>query len=151
MYLLDTNIFAFSVADLYGVNDTIRRTSNTHLYISTIVVIETLYDGRLKALTHLETNHPKSNRSIGSLMQLLKDTVEDLSEFNILQYPDEAETVFNSIFTKRVNGPDRNDWRMAAHAIHSNMTVVTDNTSDFERIREVDSRLRFVNWADRSI
>ena len=152
MYLIDTNTYAFILRDEHGVGDVVRK-KDPYLdvsYISTIVVAEVLFDGRLKYLEQLTTGKARHGGTIGLISEGIKKDIEGLNEFNICAYTDDAEKIFNSIYNKKENGPSKEDWRLAAHAITLDMVLVTDNISDFERIKQYAPKLKYENWANRS-
>ena len=63
----------------------------------------------------------------------LISTLEAMKHFSILTYSKETEVVFQS-FAKSVTRIGTQDCRIAAQAIAHQLTVVTRNLQDFQRI-----------------
>lgn len=67
----------------------------------------------------------------------------------VLPFDQAALTVFQSLWLHRIRVSTM-DLKIAAIAIAHDAILLTRNTSDFARIAEQDSRLRFADWTMRS-
>ena len=122
MYLLDTNICIFAInrrkADLL---ETIRERSKEGLYVSSLTVAE------------LEYGVENSMHKEGNRIALLKF----LSIFGILGFDHSDAIPYGRLKARlrkegRLIGPI--DMLLAAQALSGNLTLVTNNVSEFSRI-----------------
>lgn len=129
VYLLDTNIVELIFRGNPLVIARIRRTPVDQLWVSSLSVQEML--GGTIAEINAEMSKRRQGVSIPSAY--LGKLVHNLHQFNILPYSDEAEQHYQGFgaATKRVG---KMDCRIAAHAIIAQLTVITQNVGDFERI-----------------
>ena len=129
MFVLDSNILRLYLrhADREQVLfRRIQQESAENLWISVITVEESI-EGALKF---------KGRRPL-VYYEILAEIIPDLARFRILPYTPAADALFRSwpASLKREAGP--NDCRIAASAIVSGFTVVTQNLRDFARIPDV--------------
>ncbi len=130
-YMLDTNIIAYINSDRYGVNKAFERHRNDKLCLSAI------------ALAELEYGVFKSKR-----VQHNQDMITlILSNMTVLPFDGRAAVEYGILRADleqkgMVIGP--NDMLIAAHARSLDMTLVTNNTREFERIEG----LKVENWVE---
>lgn len=128
-FLLDTNIFR----ELVGGNRVALDfwvATTLPIYLSSVAVEEML-GGYMANLNRARSG--KFPISVPQAHDDLISTIEVLKRFSILTYSNDAETVFRGLgaTAKRVG---TQDCRIAAQALAHNLTVVTRNLQDFERI-----------------
>lgn len=130
MYLLDTNICIYIIKKKpVKVLETLKSRFNEGIYISAITVAELEY-GISKSI------YPEKNRIA---------LIEFLSIFNIVPYDDIDAVAFGNIksyLEKKGNSIGPMDLLLASQAISKNLTFVTNNEKEFNRV----SGLRIENW-----
>jgi len=128
-YLLDTNIISALVRDPRGtVADRIRAVGEANVCTSVIVAAELRYGAAKKASARLSTQLERI-----------------LAAFDVLPFEAPADAAYGDIRahlerTGSVIGG--NDLLIAAQAVASRHTVVTDNVREFERV----TGLAVTNW-----
>lgn len=129
-YLLDTNVCVDYLTGRYlSVVSHIQESSPDQLCVSSVVVAELRYGADHS--TRRRTNHVRIDVLIGEIEPLDFD-LQAAAAYGRLRAALEA--------TGRPIGP--NDMLIAAHALSRGFTVVTDNVSEFGRVKG----LRVVNW-----
>lgn len=130
-YLLDTNVLSALIRQPQGpVAATLARRGFGTVCTSIVVAAELRFGARKlgsKALTG------KIDDLLASLPVLSLDTGADHAYAQIRLQLEQAGTPI---------GP--NDLLIAAHALHSGLTLVTDNTDEFGRV----AGLQLENWLD---
>ena len=130
MYLLDTNICIYIIkAKPIGVLNQLRKKHKKGLAISTITLAE---------LEHGVCNSSRPEQNAIALSGFL-------SIIEVLPFDTKAAQVYGKIRTDlqkagRIIGPL--DMLIAAHAISDNLTLVTNNTKEFIRIKDI----KVENW-----
>ena len=129
-YLLDTNICIFLIRKKSArVLRELRRHDPSELCISTVTVAE------------LEYGCDRSADPVGNRLAL----TEFLSPFTILPFDEAAARTYGKVRT----GPEKKgapigamDLMISAHALSKQLTVVTNNTREFNRV----SGLSVTDW-----
>jgi tRNA(fMet)-specific endonuclease VapC len=122
MYLLDTNICIFAIKKKpENVLKVIREKAKQGIYISSLTIAELEYG--VENSTQIENNR----------IALLKF----ISIFNILDFDDSDAIHYGKLKSKlkkagRIIGPM--DMLLAAQALSKEMTFVTNNVSEFNRV-----------------
>lgn len=128
--MLDTNICIYIINQKpQTVLEKLKKHSAGDLYLSSIVVSE-LYFGVY--------NSQRVGQNLSALAEFLKP-------FSILEYGENEAKQYGKIradLQKRGESIGSLDMLIAAHALAADMTLITNNTKEFERIRE----LRCENW-----
>lgn len=129
LYLLDTNIISDLVRNPQGrVHDQIRQEGESTVCTSIIVAAELRFGAEKKGST------------------ALTERIENLLARIMVQAFDEPADQHYGVVRQQLQqagqliGP--NDLLIAAHALSLNLTVVTDNVGEFERV----AGLRVENW-----
>lgn len=143
MYILDSD--GFSHISRYGQQKPLGRRiatlqSSEQPFLSIITVEEAL-EGRLKQIRN-SNNFTELARYYGYLQQ----TFDELKKYEILPFSDEAQRIYDAI-PRSVKKDRAHDCRIAAIAVSVDMTVLTMNTEDFSRIKEVLPNLLFEDWS----
>lgn len=107
-----------------------------------VIVAEEQLKGRLKVIAGLNAATPRDGPRFIAAYRFLIKTIEDLAEFRILPYTQEAEDLFRSWLPAQKK-PGTRDCRIAAIAITSGFTLVTCNTRHFEAI----PNLKIEDWS----
>ncbi len=132
-YLIDTNICIYIMNNHPPeVFDKIKHIGVGEVGISSISVSE-LHYGAFKSR---------------KIKQNIKRLEEFLYPFEILSYDENASKEYGKVRAHlekkgRIIGPL--DMLIAAHAISKKLTIITNNTKEFKRIRS----LKVENWADK--
>lgn len=128
--MLDTNICIYIIKNKpQSVREKLKEFDIGDVVLSSITVSE-LYYGVYKS-EHMEKN-------LLALEHFLKP-------FDILEYDIKASVAYGKIradLEKRGQIIGGLDMMIAAHALFHNMTLVTNNTKEFQRVKE----LRLDNW-----
>jgi tRNA(fMet)-specific endonuclease VapC len=131
-YLLDTNICIYiikhSPSEVY---DCFRKLHVGDVGVSAITYCE------------LQFGVARSSRPEENQLAL----VEFLGPLEVLDFPSEAAIVFGDIRARlqRAGTPIGNyDLLIAAHALHQGLTLVTNNTKEFDRV----PGLKVENWIE---
>lgn len=128
--MLDTNICIYIIKNKpQNVREKLKEFDIGDLVLSSITVSE-LYYGVYKS-EHMEKN-------LLALEHFLKP-------FDILEYDIKASVAYGKIradLEKKGQIIGGLDMMIAAHALSCNMTLVTNNTKEFQRVKE----LRLDNW-----
>jgi tRNA(fMet)-specific endonuclease VapC len=129
-YMLDTNTVVFAVKNNTNVISAIKSHRNQGLFISAITLSE---------LEHgvCNSSHQEKNRTA---------LINFLSILSVPPYDDKAAQEYGKIRTylqKSGNLIGNMDMLIAAHAKSLNMTLVTNNTREFERIKD----LSIIDWS----
>ena len=129
-YLLDTNICIYFLKGQFNLNKKIEKAGLSNCYVSEITIAE------LKFGAENSENQEKNRKTVDQFV----------SKFTIIP-------IFNSlgIYAKektrlRKKGLPLDDFDLliGATAISNNLTLVTRNVSDFERLKGIDIE----NWVD---
>lgn len=109
-----------------------------------IVCMEEEFRGWMAYLASLRSveAHP---RAYDRLNQLLSN----FSRLSVLPFDDAALSIFQSLWLHRIRVSTM-DLKIASIAIAHDAILLTQNTADFARIAERDSRLRFEDWSGSS-
>ncbi|MGZ8919337.1 MAG: type II toxin-antitoxin system tRNA(fMet)-specific endonuclease VapC [Methylobacter sp.] len=129
MYLLDTNILIYFFKNQGNVSQHFAGVSPQNIYVSTITLFE-LYTGIAKSAM------PEKRT-----LQLQKL----LSDINILSFDEKAAVIsagIRSTLEKQGTPIGVLDVLIASVALANQLTVVTHNTKEFSRIRE----LQVIDW-----
>lgn len=123
-YLLDTNICVYFLKGLYNLDKKIEKAETENCFVSEITIAE------LKFGAENSENQEKNRKTVD----------EFVSKFTIIP-------IFNSldIYAKekarlRKKGLPLDDFDLliGSTAISNNLTLVTRNVSDFERLKEIE-------------
>lgn len=131
-YLLDTNICVFFLRGKLDLDKIIKEKGRGNCYISEITVVELRYGAE-------NSDDPvKSHKSVDRFLNGL--TIIPIFGC-IKRYAKEK------VRLKNIGKPlhDEFDLLIAVTAVENNLTLVTDNVSDFERINEI----QIENWFQR--
>jgi len=130
MYMLDTNICIYIIKRKHQkILDQLKKNKEKGLYISTITLAELEFGNE---------NSLYKERNKIALMEFL-------TIINIVNFDEKSAKEFGVI---KKHLKDRNkiigpyDMLIGAHAKSLNMTLVTNNTKEFERIKD----LKIENW-----
>ena len=132
MYMLDTNICIYIIKQKpKSVIDKLKKMKNANICISSITYSELLYGAE------------KSSNIAKNLLALTLF----LSNIEILSYDESASIDYGIIRSKlekqgKIIGPL--DMLIAAHAKSLNITLVSNNLKEFERV----DGLRLENWVE---
>ncbi len=132
MYMLDTNICIYIIKQKpKSVIDKFKKMKNANICISSITYSELLYGVE------------KSSNIAKNLLALTMF----LSNIEILSYDESASIDYGTIRAKlekqgKIIGPL--DMLIAAHAKSLNITLVSNNSKEFERVEG----LRLENWVE---
>ena len=131
-YALDTNIVTYMIKGDVKVNDTLRQENDKgHIFIIPAAVYYEIRRGLLAV-------------NATAQMQAFKKLCDsfDVEEMNIDTWEEAAKIWATLRKSGTTLGKDDGDIFIAAHCILHDYTLVTDNTSDFTRIKG----LKFTNW-----
>lgn len=129
-YLLDTNICIYII-----------NRSPSHVFEKFKDL--SIGDIGISAITYCELQFDVTNSSKPDQNQ--RALTEFLAPLDVLDFPSGAAIIFGSIRTalNHTGTPIGNyDLLIAAHAIHEKLTLVTNNTKEFNRI----PKLKLENW-----
>lgn len=129
--MLDTNIIAYINNDRFGVNRAFETHKSDELYISAV------------ALAELEYGVYKSSRPMHNqdMITLILNNVE------VLPFDEDAAMEYGIIragLEKLGKVIGANDMLIAAHARSRGLTLVTNNTREFERVEGLATE----NWVE---
>jgi tRNA(fMet)-specific endonuclease VapC len=131
-FLLDTNACVdYLTARYRNVVERIQRSSPEDLFLSVVVVAELRYGADHSA--RRRTNHAR----IDALIE----------EIEPLDFDLRAAAIYGRVRAQLEAGGTPigpNDMLIAAHALSRGLTVITDNTAEFGRVRG----LKVVNWRE---
>ena len=108
------------------------------------VTAEEVIDGRRKII-RLQYDPKTKTIGLGQACENLARSLKQLATFNIQAESDESFDLYRSSLKKARVDPE--DCRIASIAILHNLTVVTCNVRDFERVAAIDRRLRIEDWS----
>jgi tRNA(fMet)-specific endonuclease VapC len=126
IYILDTDH-----SSLYGRNHPILilKLLVTEIQLTTTVInIEEQLRGRLAQVAEAKDGFVQSNA-----YQRLVETVMLLSEFNILQYDEKSQEIYQDFRNQRVRIGTQ-DLRIASIVIANEGIILTRNIRDFEKV-----------------
>jgi tRNA(fMet)-specific endonuclease VapC len=129
-YFLDTNICVYFLKGLYpSVLENIQNTNPNNIKIPSIVKAELLYGAE-------KSQHKAKN---------LTNINRFLEPFEIISFDDDCSIIYSKIratleLKGTVIGP--NDYIIAATTLAKNGILVTNNTKEFDRIKN----LKLENW-----
>lgn len=128
-YMLDTNVISDIIRDPQGsVTEHVSRVGQSSLCISAIVVSELRFG--------------VAKRGSDRLAELVEAIV---SRVPVLPYDEGAAASYAAIrwdLERRGRPIGANDMLIAAHALAQGLTLVTSNTEEFSRVRD----LKIENW-----
>lgn len=128
-YMLDTNICIYAQKQVQNVLDNIKRNWQDGIAISSITLAELQYG--------VEASNNREKNAV-SLMKFL-------SIVNVLPFDDYAAVEYGKIraYLRHKGTPiGAMDMLIAAHAKAEGLTVVTNNTREFERVEGI----KLENW-----
>ena len=131
-YLLDTNICIFFFRDKFNISDMLKTKGIKNCYVSEITMAELRY-GAENSL-----NPSKHHEILDNFLK--KITLIPITN-SLLIFAKEK------VRLRKVGTPVHDDFDLliGATAIQHNLTLVTDNVKDFERLRGI----RIENWVER--
>ncbi len=131
-YLLDTNICIYAMKHHPGVLRRMQQAKSDGLCVSAIVAAELAFGVARSAPEHREKNQVALKRFLAAI------PVQPWSAEAIWIYGEHRQAL------KQVGTPiGEMDLLIAAHALALGLTLVTNNTREFERIES----LQLENWA----
>ena len=138
VYLLDSDTLNLAFRGQAQVSDRISHTPYQRLYLSSISAEEMLQG----ALGEINNGRTLPRVGITRPSEGLVRLIENLAKFAILPYTDEAEQYYRSLYAavKRIG---KRDARIAAHALTTDLIVVTCNTAHFQAV----PGLRLEDWS----
>lgn len=127
-YLLDTNICIYFLKGLYDLGQRIENVKNENCYVSEITIAELKFGAE-------NSQHKEKNR---------KTVADFVSLFTIIPIFSSLDVYAKEKARLRKKGIPLDDFDLliGATAIANNLTLVTRNVSDFERLE----RIQVENW-----
>ena len=131
-YLLDTNICIYFLKGLFNLDKEIEKAGLSNCYVSEITIAELKFGAE-------NSEHQEKNRKTVDLF---------LSKFTIIPIFNSLDVYAKEKTRLRKKGLPLDDFDLliGATAISNNLTLVTRNLSDFERLKGIDLE----NWVDQS-
>ena len=131
-YLLDTNICIYFLKGLFNLDKEIEKAGLSNCYVSEITIAELKFGAE-------NSEHQEKNRKTVDLF---------LSKFTIIPIFNSLDVYAKEKTRLRKKGLPLDDFDLliGATAISNNLTLVTRNFSDFERLKGIDLE----NWVDQS-
>ena len=131
-YLLDTNICIYFLKGLFNLDKEIEKAGLSNCYVSEITIAELKFGAE-------NSEHQEKNRKTVDLF---------LSKFSIIPIFNSLDVYAKEKTRLRKKGLPLDDFDLliGATAISNNLTLVTRNFSDFERLKGIDLE----NWVDQS-
>ena len=126
VYILDTDHLS-----LYGRNHLAlieRLQANTVNLTTTAINVEEQLRGRLA-----QVSDAKVSVSLANAYRWLSETVKLLSDFEVLQFTEQAQLIYQEFKTQRIRVGTQ-DLRIAAIALAHNGVLLSRNLRDFEKI-----------------
>ena len=129
-YLLDTNICVYFLKGLYNLDKQIEKVETENCFVSEITVAELKFGVE-------NSDHQEKNR---------KTIDEFVNKFTIIPIFSSLDIYAKEKARLRRKGKPLDDFDLliGATAISNNLTLVTKNISDFERIEGIEIE----NWAE---
>lgn len=141
MYLIDTDIVRYSLyhpENFPYLIHNIRTTKQRDQYIS-IVTAQELLAWRLSEVTDgRRQGHPAILHAYRNLFEI----IADIKRLQIVPFDERAY----QFFLRMPRGVRVSDRRIAATALANNFRMVTNNHTDFMRIKESCPELEIVDW-----
>lgn len=139
MYILDTDVITNVIRHRQETNLSLRLSlvPSSNLFIS-IVTAQELLGGRISSI-----NSEKNPDRLLLLYSLFSQTLQGLSDYQILPFDEEALAAYQLIPNKIRQRAGTMDCRIAATAIVHDCVVITCNTGDFHLI----PNLKFEDWS----
>lgn len=131
MYLLDTNIISYWMRGDRGVIDSIKKHSPAELSFSTITLAEIMYGIEKSPVKKRERR--RKIKQILSLLELYSFDEAAASKYAIIRAQLERDGM---VISER-------DTQIASIAVANNLTVVTHNVKEFNRV----VKLKVEDWA----
>lgn len=127
-YLLDTNICIYFLKGLYDLGQRIENVKIENCYVSEITIAELKFGAE-------NSQHKEKNR---------KTVADFVSLFTIIPIFSSLDVYAKEKARLRKKGMPLDDFDLliGATAISNNLTLVTRNVSDFERLEEIEIE----NW-----
>jgi tRNA(fMet)-specific endonuclease VapC len=131
-YLLDTNICIYFLKGLFNLDKEIEKAGLSNCYVSEITIAELKFGAE-------NSEHQEKNRKTVDLF---------LSKFSIIPIFNSLDVYAKEKTRLRKKGLPLDDFDLliGATAISNNLTLVTRNLTDFERLKGIDLE----NWVDQS-
>lgn len=131
-YLLDTNICIYFLKGLFNLDKEIEKAGLSNCYVSEITIAELKFGAE-------NSEHQEKNRKTVDLF---------LSKFTIIPIFNSLDVYAKEKTRLRKKGLPLDDFDLliGATAISNNLTLVTRNLTDFERLKGIDLE----NWVDQS-
>ena len=131
IYLLDTDHFSLFER---GHSQVVNRFGLTPMHEIGIAVItaEEKMRGRLAYIRTLQSSHKPINEQLDAY-RWLRETIETLRDFSILDYTALAHTHYENLRQQKIRIGSQ-DLRIAAIALSVNGTLVTRNHIDFTQV-----------------
>ena len=128
-YLLDTNICVYFLKGLYNLDKQIEKVESENCFVSEITIAELKFGVE-------NSEHQEKNR---------KTIDEFVNKFTIIPIFSSLDIYAKEKARLRKKGKPLDDFDLliGATAISNNLTLVTKNISDFERIEGIEIE----NWA----
>lgn len=123
-YLLDTNICIYLLKDLFGLVEKIEAIGINNFFISEITIAELKFGAENSAF-------PEKNAQKISQIQQIFTVIPIFSSLDV--YAKEKARL-----KKEGRILDDFDLLIGATAIHNNLTLITRNVSDFERLKAIE-------------
>ncbi len=130
MFLLDADTLEQIFRANLLVTRRLEQTPPEHVWVSSITSEEML-SGTLSAINTARDQGKRTD--IETPSRYFVRLIERLRAFNLAPYTNSAEEVYRA-YNASVKRVGKMDCRLAAHASVLNFTVVTCNTSDFQKI-----------------
>ena len=129
-YLLDTNICVYFLKGLYNLDKQIEKVESENCFVSEITIAELKFGVE-------NSEHQEKNR---------KTIDEFVNKFTIIPIFSSLDIYAKEKARLRKKGKPLDDFDLliGATAISNNLTLVTKNISDFERIEGIEIE----NWAE---
>lgn len=129
-YLLDTNICVYFLKGLYNLDKQIEKVETENCFVSEITIAELKFGVE-------NSDHQEKNR---------KTIDEFVNKFTIIPIFSSLDIYAKEKARLRRKGKPLDDFDLliGATAISNNLTLVTKNISDFERIEGIEIE----NWAE---
>ena len=129
-YLLDTNICVYFLKGLYNLDKQIEKVETENCFVSEITIAELKFGVE-------NSDHQEKNR---------KTIDEFVNKFTIIPIFSSLDIYAKEKARLRKKGKPLDDFDLliGATAISNNLTLVTKNISDFERIEGIEIE----NWAE---
>lgn len=137
MYILDTDVLGFYLnkPDNYQhLTRHIEDADSRGLLCTNIITVEEVLAGKLSHLNTVRQMRPRNEELLLEAYRYLLEFMLDIRRFLILPFDKAASDVFQA-FPNNIKEHSVNDCRIAAIAYSRDYTVITNNGTDFNRIK----------------